>query len=221
MKNIYTIYGCGGYGSEILDEIKDDLLKKNDPDNYEIVFIDDDKKSNFYGCKVYNFKNFLKKYKSDNLFCVISISNPKIREQIFHKLKINNIKAYNYRSPTANIMNNVKLSDGFCLSSNVTITTNTTIGKSFHANCYSAVYHDCTIGDFVTFAPSVICCGNVKIENNVYVGAGTIILQGNSKKKRIIGKNSIIGAGSVVTKDVPENVTLVGSPARILRKNSK
>ncbi len=53
---------------------------------------------------------------------------------------------------------------------------------------------------------------DVHIGNNVWIGAGVIILPGIT-----IGDNSIIGAGSVVTKDVPNNVVAVGNPCRIIK----
>ena len=53
----------------------------------------------------------------------------------------------------------------------------------------------------------------VRIGKNVWVGANAIILPGVH-----IGDNSIVGAGAVVTKDVPNNVIVVGNPAKILRK---
>lgn len=53
--------------------------------------------------------------------------------------------------------------------------------------------------------------GKVKIGNNVFIGANSIILPGVN-----IGDNSIIGAGSVVTKNIPENVVVAGNPARII-----
>lgn len=83
-----------------------------------------------------------------------------------------------------------------------------------------------TIGDNVTFGPHVqvlahdasTCktngyarIGKVQIGDNVFVGAGSIILPNVS-----IGKNAIIGAGSVVTHSVPENTVAVGNPARVI-----
>tara|TARA_B100001287_G_scaffold238699_1_gene212269 strand:- start:5658 stop:6212 length:555 start_codon:yes stop_codon:yes gene_type:complete len=53
--------------------------------------------------------------------------------------------------------------------------------------------------------------GKVNIEDNVFIGANSIILPGVS-----IGKNAIIGAGSVVTKDIPENSIVVGNPAKVI-----
>ena len=54
----------------------------------------------------------------------------------------------------------------------------------------------------------------VNIGNNVWIGAGAIILPGVS-----IGDNSVIGAGSVVTKDIPNNSIAVGNPAKVKSKN--
>lgn len=53
----------------------------------------------------------------------------------------------------------------------------------------------------------------VTIEDNVWIGAGAIILPGVR-----IGENSVIGAGSVVTKDIPANVVAYGSPCRVIRE---
>jgi len=58
-----------------------------------------------------------------------------------------------------------------------------------------------------------VSCVSVKIEESVWIGAGAVILPGVT-----IGARSVIGAGSVVTKDVPSDTLAVGNPARILRK---
>ena len=51
------------------------------------------------------------------------------------------------------------------------------------------------------------------IESGVWIGAGAIILPGIT-----IGENSVIGAGSVVTRDIPANVVAVGNPCRVMRE---
>lgn len=53
----------------------------------------------------------------------------------------------------------------------------------------------------------------VKVEDNVWIGGGVIILPGIT-----IGKNSVIGAGSVVTKDIPTNCVAVGNPCRVIKQ---
>ncbi len=52
----------------------------------------------------------------------------------------------------------------------------------------------------------------IVVEDNVFIGAGTIVLKGVQ-----IGTNSVIGAGSVVVSDIPRNVIAAGNPARVIR----
>jgi maltose O-acetyltransferase len=83
-----------------------------------------------------------------------------------------------------------------------------------------------TIGDNVTFAPRVHVLAhdastynylgytkvlNTYIGNNVFIGAGSIVMPGCK-----IGDNVIIGAGSIVTKDIPENSVYAGNPAKYI-----
>lgn len=109
---------------------------------------------------------------------------------------------------------------------------NTTIGSGCFAN-FGLVALDVApiaIGDDVMMGPNVqLLTPNhpidpdrrraklesaqpITIHDNVWLGGGVIVLGGVS-----IGENSIVGAGAVVTKDVPANVIAVGNPARVVR----
>ena len=72
--------------------------------------------------------------------------------------------------------------------------------------------HDCLVGDYVHISPGAILCGNVKLEEGVWVGAGATIKQGVT-----IGKWSVIGAGAVVISDVPSNVVVAGVPSKLIK----
>ncbi|MGB9844120.1 MAG: transferase, partial [Caldisericia bacterium] len=69
------------------------------------------------------------------------------------------------------------------------------------------------IGDFVHIAPGVHTGGNVTIAEGSLIGIGSTILP-NIK----IGRWSIVGAGSVVIDNIPDNVVVVGVPAKIIKK---
>lgn len=107
-----------------------------------------------------------------------------------------------------------------------------TIGNNFFAN-YNCVIIDggrVNFGDDVRIGPNCTFCTpnhdmnaekrkegymqykNINIGNNVWFGAGVIVLPGVT-----IGNNTVIGAGSVVTKDIPDNVFAAGNPCKIIK----
>jgi len=110
--------------------------------------------------------------------------------------------------------------------------TNVHIGNHFYANFNLVVVDDIDvyIGDHVMIAPNVTITPTghpvdsdlrrpgtqfsipVRIGNNVWIGSNVVILPGIT-----IRDNSVIGAGSVVTHDIPENVIAVGNPCRVLK----
>lgn len=106
------------------------------------------------------------------------------------------------------------LGSGFC-NSNVKIrcTESITIGNNV------AISHDVTIMD--SDAHNIYCEGYqmtkpVRIGNNVWIGSRAMILKGVN-----IGDGAIIAAGAIVTKDVPANCTVTGSPAKVIKENVK
>ena len=208
-KDLLVLYGSGGCARSMLPTARETY------DKSEIIIVDDNKCKNYINdINVKTFNEILELNKINNLKFVISISDTLIRKEIANKIFKNNLKISSLISSKSIFMDFVEIAEGSLISPFVTIGSNVKIGKFFHANLYSYVEHDCEIGDFVTFAPGVKCNGNVNIQDNVYVGCGAIILQGNKKKKIIIGEGAVIGAGAVVTKDVKPNSTVVGVPAK-------
>ena len=129
--------------------------------------------------------------------------------------KLSNYKYFNLKHSSAILMKNSEVKDGYIYPFSI-ISYNTTIGKLFHLNYYSALGHDCIIDDFVSFGPNVICCGNVKIKNNVFIGGGSIIRPGKKDDKLIIGNNVTVAMGPVVFNSIPDNCIVMGNPAKII-----
>ncbi|NWL88060.1 MULTISPECIES: DapH/DapD/GlmU-related protein [unclassified Paenibacillus] len=107
------------------------------------------------------------------------------------------------------------IGDGFYANTNLTIIDDTTvtIGKGVLVGPNVTI---CTVGHPVD--PELRATGQmyafpVVIEDGVWIGSGAIINPGVT-----IGKNSVIGAGSIVTTDVPPGVIAVGNPCRVLRE---
>lgn len=215
MTELYAIYGASGCGRSLMPVARQQLLREQDIS--EIVFIDDALKEMgmVNGHRAMNYQAFLNETASEK-YVQIAIANSRVREKIANRLEADGIGLWSISADNVILMDDAEITEGAALSPFVTITSNIKIGKCFHANLYSYVEHDCIIGDFVTFAPSVKCNGNIHIEDHAYIGAGAVIKQGTPEQPLIIGRGAIVGMGAVVTKSVPAGVTVVGNPARIL-----
>ena len=220
MTDIYAVYGSGGYAREVMPLLRDYVNLISQHNNNEFLFIDDFvvEEEVVNGNSVLSFDNLIEKFNGANIKCCIAIADRKVRQRLTEKCIDNAIQMISVKSLNSVVMDEVSIGEGSVLSPFVTVTSNVTIGKSFHANIYSYVAHDCLIGDFFTFSPAVKCNGNVHIKDGVYVGTGAIIHPGTKENPIIIGENSKVGVGAVVTKNVPDNVTVIGNPAQVLTR---
>ncbi len=210
---IFGLYGAGGFAREVMPFVQE--LKRE----YQIFFIETSPaQSEVNGHKVISEKEFFE-IPCDERFFNIAIGDSKARERIASEMMAKGAKPLSVRAPQAVVYDRNEIGEGAVLCAHTMITSNAKIGKFFHSNLYSYVAHDCVIGDYVTFAPSVHCNGNVHIHNHAYIGTGAIIKQGTSAKPLVIGEGAVVGMGAVVTKDVPPHTTVVGNPAKPFSKD--
>lgn len=217
MNEVFAVYGASGCGRSLMPVAAEQLKRVGN--NSQIVFIDDALEGDTIvnGYIAMNYSRF-KTLNSEYKFVLIAIANSRVRQAIVESLSADGILLWSVAGATTMIMDSVVIETGAALSPFVTIGSNVTIGKCFHANLYSYVEHDCVIGDYVTFAPRVSCNGNIHIHDHAYIGTGAVIKQGTPDKPLIIGEGAIVGMGAIVTKDVLAGAVVVGNPARELVK---
>ena len=201
------IYSFGGYAREFSR-----LVRAANPGT-DVIFIDD---GGVDGAVTYKEAKALKGDRSAKI--AIGFADGTLRKGKTKQVLQDGFSLLTVTAPTAIVGDNVTIGAGAVLSDLSMVTADAEIGKSFHANIYSYVAHDCVVGDFVTLAPRVSVNGRVVIEDDVYIGTGATILPGNAKAPITIGKGAVIGAHALVTKDVAPGATVVGAPARPLAK---
>lgn len=144
---------------------------------------------------------------------VIAIGNNLIRSRIAKKLKEKGAFLITLIHPRAELCTSSKIGEG-CI---------------IHANSF--VWSKCVIDSFSIISPGVVIAHHTKIGECSFVSAGSNVGAGIEVNElsfigigstlmtgvKTIGRNSYIGAGSVIIKDVPDNAVVVGNPGRIIK----
>ena len=100
---------------------------------------------------------------------------------------------------------------GTIITAGCILTCDIRMGAFCLLNLNCTVGHDVQLGDYVSLMPAVNLGGNVTCEAEVYLGTGANVLPGVH-----LGRGAIVGAGAVVTRNVPAHTTVAGVPARLL-----
>ncbi|MGA1840882.1 MAG: NeuD/PglB/VioB family sugar acetyltransferase [bacterium] len=207
-KRKVAIYGAGFQGRivfEILQKCK----------CFDILYFIDDF---FKGDYLYNIP-VIKNYEiSSKINIVLAIGNDdydkiQIKKNIINKIDLEFINAID----TSSIVSKYAvLGKNIICHPNTVIMTGSKIGNFSIISTGSCIDHDNVLESFANICPGVRTAGNVHIGTGVFLGTGAIILP-----KVKIGQYAIIGAGAVVTNDIPAFATAVGVPARIIKRGLK
>jgi sugar O-acyltransferase (sialic acid O-acetyltransferase NeuD family) len=214
---LYGVIGSGGFGREVMPLAAHWLTTWDGIEHdSELVFVVEDQyftpQEQVNGHRVMSMTNFLSASVSERRYN-IAIGSSIVRERIANSIPPDAAKPFSIVAPNHVSLQGNVIGDGAIFCSFSHVTSNAKIGRFFHGNIYSYVAHDCVIGDFVTFAPGVMCNGHVVIEDHAYIGTGVVIKDGTDKPI-VIGRSAVVGMGAVVTKSVQPGATVIGNPAR-------
>lgn len=149
-------------------------------------------------------------YVQNHLSAVIGIGDNRVRQNIAESAPEMNWAVAIH--PDAVMSKDVVVGLGAVVFAGSVIQPGAVIGRHVIVNTSATVDHDCRIGDFSHIAPGCHLAGNVVLEEGAMMGIGSVAVPGVR-----IGAWAKIGAGSVVTKDVPSGAVAVGVPARVMK----
>ncbi len=193
-----NLYGASGHAKVVID-----ILKKTG-NTIELIIDDNANIKEILGINVVQNKN-INLTKGE---FIITVGKNETRKKITQKFKAKYGIAIH---PNTTIDPTVNIEKGTVIMAGSIINSSTIIGKHCIINTSSSIDHDCILNDFVHISPNATICGGITIGEGTHIGAGAIIIPNLN-----IGKWCTIGAGAVVIKDIPDGVTVVGNPGKVV-----
>ena len=208
MKKKLILIGAGGYAKSVIDSI--------DIEKYHIYgFIDDIKGGTHLGYPI--LANSLDKIIDKQEFCYfVSIGDNNKRTFWYNELSKKNLEIINVIDKTAILSKNIPYGHGLFVGKAAIINSDVRIGENVIINTKALIEHGGIIGHNSNISTNATLNGDVEIGMGCFIGSSSVI---NGQIK--IGNRATVGAGAVVIKDVEENTTVVGIPAKEIKRKDE
>ena len=209
------IWGAGALGEHVLH------LFSYDPQIRVRAFLDDN--PGRVGTLFHNLpvlpaveESFAKLRKEGASYGIAAIGDGPVREQCSSRLAESGYSIINAVHPSAQISPQVQLGHGVIVLANVNLFFNSVLGNHVFVANSVTVSHDNQIDDNVSLNTSSPIVARVHVGRNVYVGASATIVHPHVGSISV-GEDAIIGAGSLIIKDVPACAVVHGVPGKVVR----
>ncbi|WP_109300660.1 acetyltransferase [Aquimarina sp. AU474] len=151
------------------------------------------------------------KKKIQDVYCPIGVNA--IRVEYLSTLKKEGYGIPGFLHHTVSIAPDVTIGEAVYMLAGNIVMPHTTIGNYIMINMDSTIAHHVTLEDGVFMSSGVNIGALIHVKENAYVGMGVTAMTGVKE----IGRDTLIGAGTVIIKDVPDYTTTVGNPGRVIK----
>lgn len=207
------IIGAGAQGRVALD-----LVRSCASVYEEIKFLDDNKdlwESSLNGAPVTGPLSLLGKIDKNKFKALIALGNPLARTSVAKLLSGFGVIFANIVHPSAYVAPSAVLGSGNTVGAQAVINSQSVLADHVLVNNAAIVEHDSYLHNFSTVCPGAKVGGRVELCEGAFICTGAIILP-----RCRVGKHSVLAAGSILTKNLPDNVLAMGQPARIVGETS-
>ena len=204
------VIGAGGHGQVVADILM--TASRQGADEYPCGYLDQDE--SLWGNVLLNLPvvgSIDERDKFEHDAVIIGIGDNLTRRRLFALLSRSSERFATVRHPSAVLSANSIIRHGTVVGAGVIVNAGACVGSNVILNTGCSLDHHTLIGDHAHIAPGARLGGGVTIGQGTLIGIGAVVLPG-----RRVGAWSVVGAGAVVTRDVPDGVMAVGSPARVL-----
>ena len=143
---------------------------------------------------------------------ICAIGDTAVKKSICERFKKHGAKFINIIHPSVRLGRANVIGIGNVLCPNAVLTENVTIKDFVFLNCHTNCGHDSVVEKYATISVFCDITGYVKVDEGAFLGSHASVCPGLT-----VGAYSKIGAGACVISDIPEGVTAVGVPARVVK----
>ncbi|ATB43176.1 putative acetyltransferase [Cystobacter fuscus] len=205
-----VIYGCGGHGKVVADIA---LARGMTVEG----FLDDRalEGKRVFGLPILGGPAWLEVFRSE-VSVALGIGENRARYRIYKLCERLGMTPVTLIHPTATVAASAQLGAGVVVMAQAVINPDARVANGAIINSGAIVEHDCEIGAFAHLSPNATLGGNVRIGALTHLGLAASVLPGKA-----VGEETVVGAGAVVTSDIPSRVVVAGVPARVQRQREE
>lgn len=138
------------------------------------------------------------------------------RRDLYSRFKNQGYSFFTVISDAATVSPNATLEEGSQVITRAVIQPGSVLGTNSILNTGASLDHDCTVGAHSHIAPWAVLCGGVSVGAECHIGARAVLVPGIT-----VGDGAVVGAGAVVIDDVAAGATVVGNPAKVLKRSEE